>query len=269
MKKKLVAMMLVAVMGMSTLTGCAQVMYNVMKDKENTESTETYEYDYDEPETEEDVVFDDTEEVTEEVTEDVAEDTEASAEDTTETAETTEASEPAATDFDVVEATLANPAKPGEWVATKTYCGETDDYRTIYYRITGVMRGADAQAIVDEYNSGDHFIRFDELEQDDVEYCVVTYETHFPTDFPASEYGIYSADVDFSACNLEDSGAIANYIGLSSVYDTSEDPEDFFPGDTFTEGKAIFAMVKGHTDYLLKCYYYENDEEYVSYVKPE
>ena len=43
MKKKIVAMMLVAVMGMSTLTGCAQVVYNVMKDKENSESTERYE----------------------------------------------------------------------------------------------------------------------------------------------------------------------------------------------------------------------------------
>ncbi len=267
MKKKIVAMMLVAVMGMSTLTGCAQVVYNVMKDKENSESTEVYEFDYDD--TEEAIVLDDTEEVTETVTEDVAEDTEAPAEDATETAEDTEAAEPATTDFDVVEGTLENPAKPGEWVATKTYCAESDDYCTIYYRITGVMRGADAQAVVDEYNSGDHFIRFDPLEEEDVEYCVVTYETHFPTDFPAGEYGIYGADVDFSACNLEDSGAIANYIGLSSVYDTSEDPEDFFPGDTFTDGKAIFAMVKGHTDYLLKCNYYENDEEYVSYVKPE
>lgn len=258
MKKKLVAMMLVAVMGMSTLTGCAQVMYSVMKDKENTESTETYEYDYDEPETEEEIVDEDTEEI--------AEDTEAPVEDTTEAAETTE---PATTDFDVAEGTLDNPAKIGEWVATKTYCAESDDYRTIYYRITGVVRGADAQAIVDEYNSGDHFIRFDELEQDDVEYCVATYETYVPTDFPAGEYGIYGADVNFSACNLEDSGAIANYIGLSSVYDASEDPEDFFPGDTFKDGKAIFAMVKGHTDYLIKCSYYDNDEEYVSYVKPE
>lgn len=262
MKKKLVAMMLVAVMGMSTLTGCAHVFMNAAREEYDNEMVERAEELYNS--TTEEYVED-----TEEVTEEVAEDTEAPTEDTTETAETTEAAQPAATDFDVVEGTLVNPAMLGEWVATKTYCAESDDYRTIYYRITGVVRGADAQAVVDEYNNGDHFIRFDPLEQDDVEYCVLTYETYFPTDFPAGEYGIYSTDLNFSACNLEDSGAIANYIGLSSVYDVSEDPEDFFPGDTFTDGKAIFAMVKGHTDYLINCSYYDNDEEFISYVKPE
>lgn len=264
MKKKLLALLLVVVMGMSTLTGCAQVMYSVMKDKEST--TETYEYDYDEPETEEEYAYDDTEEV-------VDEDTEEATEETTEEEETTESTASTGSgnvDFDVVEGTLENPAKIGEWVATKTYAAEDDSYHTIYYRITGVIRGEEAQKIVDEYNNGDHFVRFDPLEHDDLEYCVVTYETHYPSDFPQGEYGLYSADVDLSACNMEDSGSIENYIGLSSVYDISEDPEEFFAGDTFTEGKAIFAMVKDFSDYLFYASYYDDDSnEYKSYVKGE
>ncbi len=264
MKKKLLALLLVVVMGMSMLTGCAQVMYRVMKNDQSN-STESFEYDYDDVTAEYD--YDDTEEVVEEDTEVEEDATEEPEEDTTEATASTGSGD---VDFEVVEGTLENPAKIGEWVATKTYAAEDDSYHTIYYRITGVIRGDEAQKIVDEYNNGDHFVRFDPLEHDDLEYCVVTYETHYPSDFPQGEYGLYSADVDLSACNMEDSGSIENYIGLSSVYDISEDPEDFFAGDTFTEGKAIFAMVKDFSDYLFYASYYDDDSnEYKSYVKPE
>jgi len=243
MMKKILAFVFVAVMGISTLTGCAHVMYSVVQDNETTESVQIDDI----PVTEE-YVFDYTEEVAED-TEEIAEDTEVPAEDTTE-----EKEEPASTgsgevDFDVAEGTLENPAKIGEWVATKTYSGEDEKYHTIYYRITSVIRGGEAQAIVDDYNNGDHFVRFDSLEHDDLEYCVVTYETHYPSDFPEGEYGLYSADVELSACNLEDYGSIENYIGLSSVWDISEDPEDFHAGDTFTDGKTLLAMAQAFSDY--------------------
>ena len=70
MKKKLLAVLLIMAMCMSMLTGCAQIMYGMMKKNQSTEVTD---YDYDDLTTEED-----TEENTEENTE---EDTE---EDTTE-----------------------------------------------------------------------------------------------------------------------------------------------------------------------------------------
>lgn len=261
MKRKLLALLLVVVMGMSMLTGCAQVMYRVMQNEAN-ENTESYVYDEEESTTEEEYAFeDDTEEVTEEATE--ASEEEAEKEETASTGS-------GEVDFEVVEGTLENPAKIGEWVSTKTYSVETDDYRTIYYRITGVIRGDEAQKIVDEYNNGDHFVRFDPLEHDDLEYCVVTYETHYPSDFPEGEYGLYEAEVDLYACNLEDSGTIENYLGLSSVWDISEDPEEFHAGDTYTEGKAVFAMVKDFSDYLFYSSYYDDDSnEYKTYVKGE
>ncbi len=264
MKKKLLALLLVGVMCMSMLTGCAQVFYTFAQ-KEAKTTTESYEYDYDDPTTEDEYVFDDTEEVTEESTEETSEEVA-----TQEAENKNESTGSGEVDFEVAEGSLSNPAKIGEWVATKTYCVETDDYRTIYYRITGVIRGEEAQKIVDEYNSGDHFVRFDPLEHDTLEYCVVTYETHYPADFPEGEYGLYEADVDLSACNLEDSGSIENFIGLSSVWDISEDPEEFHAGDTFKDGKAVFAMVKGFSDYLFYSNYYDDSsEEHKAYVKGE
>lgn len=264
MKKKLVALMLVTVMGMSTLTGCAHVFMNAAREEYEKETVEKAEELYNS--TTEEYAED-----TEEVTEDLAEDTEATADDSADAkGDTTASSSSATVDFEVAEGTLDNPAKLGEWVATKTYCVETDDYRTIYYRITGIIRGEEAQKVVDQYNSEDHYSKFDELEYDDLEFCVVTYETHYPTDFPEGEYGLYEAEVDLYACNLEDSGSIEGYIGLSSVWDISEEPEEFHAGDTFTEGKAVFAMVKGFSDYLLYAGYYDDDSNEINtYVKPE
>lgn len=268
MKKKLLAVLLVMAMCMSMLTGCAQIMYGMMKKADSTEVTEvTEDYVYDDPDTEEYV--DDTEEDVEEDTEEVEEDT--TEESTEAPEEDTKSNDSGEVDFEVVEATLENPAKIGEWVATKEYSAEDEKYHTIYYRITSITRGDEAKKIVDEYNADDdNYMKFDELEYDDLEFCYITYETHYPADFPDGEYGLYSAEVDLNVCNLENSGAIEGYIGLSSVWDISERPEEFYAGDTFTKGEAVFAMVKDFSDYLIYARYYDDDNnEYVSYVKGE
>lgn len=268
MRKKLLAMLLVMAMCMSMLTGCAQAMFGMMQKAESTEVTDdTEEYVYDDPDTEEYV--DDTEEDVEDDTEEVKED--ATEESTEATEDDNKSSGSGKVDFEVAEATLENPAKIGEWVETKTYSAEDDKYHTIYYRITSITRGDEAKKVVDEYNADDdNYMKFDELEYDDLEFCYVTYETHYPSDFPEGEYGLYSADVNLYVCNLEDSGSIEGYIGLSSVWDISEDPEEFHAGDTFTEGKAVFAMVKDYSDYLIYASYFDDDSnEFVSYVKGE
>lgn len=172
-------------------------------------------------------------------------------------------------DVTAVAATLENPAQLGEWVETVKYSAQDSQDHTMYFRITGVIRGEEAQKMVDKYNEEGHVWQLSELEQDDLEYCVVTYESYFPADFPEAEWGITDTDVDLSLCDLDDSGAIAGYIGLSTVWDISEEPETntFYAGDTFTEGKAAFAMVKGSSEYLFNCSYYDdNDTEVNAYI---
>lgn len=172
-------------------------------------------------------------------------------------------------DIAVVEASLGNPAKIGEWVETKKYSAEDKQYHTMYYRITGVVRGDEAKKIVDEYNAKGKVIQISELEKDDLEYGIVTYETYFPKDFPQADYGITQVDADLSLCNLEDSGAISGYIGLSTVCDISEYPSnnEFYAGDTFKDGQAAFIMIKGYKDYLIECSYYEDGKEVSTYVE--
>lgn len=170
-----------------------------------------------------------------------------------------------------VETTIDSPAKLGDWVETKRYSAEDSQYHTVYYRITDIVRGA--QDEVDAYNASDSFVKLENLDNDDLEYCMLTYEVYFPEDFPQADYGITSVDMDFGIENPDGGGIEKDgvaYIGLSSVWDISEAPEinEFYAGDTFTEGKAIFAMVKDVSGYVVESSYPdENDEMVYSYVE--
>ena len=236
MRKKIMPFALAMMLGVSLLAGCGSSV------------TQT-----------------DTEEITEGQTEVVSQE-ETETEGETTQAETKSEETSASSDMATVEATVENPAKIGEWVETKTYAAEDSEYHTIYYKITDVIRGDEAQKIVDDYNSGSNVVVVNDLEQEDLEYCIVKYETYFPEDFPQAEYGIVSVDVDLSVCDIDGEGTIANYIGLSSVWDISKNPSEFHAGDTFKDGQAVFAMVKGHTEYLFESSYYENDTEVCTYV---
>ena len=172
-----------------------------------------------------------------------------------------------------VETSAEAPAKLGEWVETMRYSATDSAYHTVYYRITNVVRGEGAQAAVDAYNAEDHVVVFNDLESDDLEYCMIEYEVYFPADFPQADYGITSVDINFSVASPDGGGIKANglsYIGLSSVWDISESPEinEFYAGQTFTEGRAIFAMVKGVSDYVFEVTYYgDSSEAHTSYVQ--
>ena len=184
--------------------------------------------------------------------------------------ETTQEAAPAG-DIKPVETTIDSPAKLGDWVETKRYSAEDSQYHTVYYRITDIVRGA--QDEVDAYNASDSFVKLENLDNDELEYCMLTYEVYFPEDFPQADYGITSVDMDFGIENPDGGGIEKDgvaYIGLSSVWDISEAPEinEFYAGNTFTEGKAIFAMVKDVSGYVVESSYPdENDEMVYSYVE--
>ena len=170
-----------------------------------------------------------------------------------------------------VETSIDAPAKIGEWVETKRYSAEDEQYHTVYYRITDVVRGA--QEEVDAYNATDSVVKLTDLDDDNLEYCMITYEVNFPSDYPQADYGITIVDINFGVENPDGGGIEKDgvaYIGLSTVWDISETPEinEFYAGDTFTEGKAVFAMVKDVSDYVFETSYTdENGEMVYSYVE--
>lgn len=138
-----------------------------------------------------------------------------------------------------VEATLEKTIQVGEWVETMKYSAQDSKDHPMYFKIIGVIRGKETKKIVDEYNAAGNVLKFKGLEQDDLEYCVVTYESYFPTDFPEAEWDISKAP----EINM------------------------FYVGDAFTEGQAIFTMVKDGSEYLFNCSYNDdNDTEINAYI---
>lgn len=175
-------------------------------------------------------------------------------------------------DLRPVEATLENPAKIGEWVkVTHSYLDENDQtgVHTAYCRIIGVERGEAGQQAVDKYNEEHKYAGISDLDDPDLEYCLLTYEVFFPESFPMGKIGTTTPEQRFSPTGTDGRSVTANgviYI-LPSAVDVSDKVEVYtvFPGDVW-QGKAVFPMVKGFGDYLFATGYKENDEHFYAYI---
>lgn len=172
-----------------------------------------------------------------------------------------------------VETSLESPAKVGEWMQTLRYSTVDGAYHIAYFRIKEIVRDKDkVQKVIDEYNDMDHNTYFDDIEDKDLEYCLIKYELYFPEDFPAENYGINSANIDFSITTTNGNDIVVGdkkYTNLNCVYDVSKPPEanTLNPGQTYKDGRAIFCMVKDFKDYLLKSYYLNGGQLVYSYIK--
>lgn len=151
-----------------------------------------------------------------------------------------------ATVKDAIEATSPEePAPLGAWIKSARYSPVSGEYETVYWRIIGTT--FDCQDELDRYNSEEHIYIFEDPEQEDIDWCMVTYEVFFPKEFSAQEWGISSPELSLSAVNPTGGGieykGIA-WVGLGSCTDITE-KTDVFPGDTWT-GKALYPMI--HAD---------------------
>lgn len=173
-------------------------------------------------------------------------------------------------DIEYVESSIDAPAEIGQWVEGRVFSYDENSDNKIYYRITGIARGEEAQAAVDEYNAQSTLWILEEPDQEALEYCAFTYEIYYPKDFPADASGIVPTNLQFEVTNADDGTFVSNgvsYIGLRSVYDGSNFGEAAVqPGDTVTGGKAIFAMIKDYSDYVIANM---SNDQYYSYVKCE
>lgn len=176
-------------------------------------------------------------------------------------------------DINPVANSKEEPAKIGDWIETKRYSAVDSAYHTVYYRVKNIIRYNDGvQAALDAWNDADHITVFDPLENDDLEYCMLEYEVYFPEDFPQKDWGITNVDIRFKVVSPTGGGIKKNnlaYIGLSSVYDISDkiDLNQFYSGQTFTDGRAVFVMVKDVAEYVIETSYRDDEELFYSYIE--
>lgn len=170
-----------------------------------------------------------------------------------------------------VEGSDTNPAVQGEWCQAYKSAGTDNPKQTLYFRVTDVKRGEDAQAIISDYEANDGDFRFGELEYDDLEYCVMTYQVYFPEGYLENDWGISFTNLSFHVVDGDNHGTIGNYIGMAQTYDISERVKNdtLYAGDVL-ERQMVFVMVKDYTDYMLYHRYYDDDSNiYTKYVACE
>ncbi len=172
-----------------------------------------------------------------------------------------------------VTASVASPANIGDWVETKRYSRADHDYHTVYLRITDIIKDTSAvDSVIQTYNQADHTEKFQQPEQENLEYRIIKYEVMFPEDFPQTESGITFADMSFHIRTISGEDYIfidgnESSSNLSAVYDISHIPDNvkLTPGDTFSDGAALFAMQKDSDSYLIENSYYINQQAFSCY----
>ncbi len=172
-----------------------------------------------------------------------------------------------------VAASVASPANIGDWVETRRYSRADHDYHTVYLRITDIIRDpSTVDSVIQTYNQSDHVEKIQPLSQENLEYRIIRYEVMFPEDFPQTESGITFADMSFYIRTMSGEDYIStdedeSSSDLSAVYDISHIPDDvsLMPGDTFSDGTALFVMQKDSDGYLIENTYYMNQQAFSCY----
>lgn len=159
----------------------------------------------------------------------------------------------------------------GEWVEVEKYSDLDEQYHPISFRVTGLLRGKEANKVIKEFNDT-HNTQIGDLKTKDLEYCVITYEVQYSADYPQKEgIGIENPTLEFGIKEEEIHYNGVVHKGIKTVYDISTMPgvDEFYAGDLFTGGMGAFVMVENYdgfkVSYKYKDIYDEKNTIYINF----
>ena len=157
----------------------------------------------------------------------------------------------------IVDATIDNPARLGEWVSTVAYNKATRTYEPVCVCITDVITGELANTFMEDYNN-----THPELENayyvanpTEQEFVIYKYAVYFPKSFTASSDGqIHNVTIPISICNKKDNGlAIGSSTQLvNTVTDLSEAMNNVTNGSIWYDGVGYYEMDIDFDSYFIK-----------------
>lgn len=162
---------------------------------------------------------------------------------------------------------ITNPAKINQWVKTQRYNSVSNNYETIYWRITDIT--IDCQEVIDKYNSEDHIYKITPIEKDGLCYYLATYEVYYPVEYTVRELGITNKTLNISVKNPNSGGFEYDgivYVGLGSCLDLNSNiDETLMPGNIYT-GKILYTMLKDEPEYVFSYCYSKDNQDALTYT---
>jgi hypothetical protein len=162
----------------------------------------------------------------------------------------------------------------GTWIDSQKIAEKDNAPHPMKYRIDSITRDqAVVAAAIAAYNLSGTGNLIGQLPSDKVEFCMAQYSASYPADFPHSAFGITDVAIPFEIVSMT-GGTIqvedTIYQSLATTWEIGDLPQgyDFHAGDTY-QGKIIFIMVKGYSDYLIHEIKTETVEAGEVYIKGE
>lgn len=162
----------------------------------------------------------------------------------------------------------------GTWIDSQKIAEKDNAPHPMQYRIDSITRDqAIVAAAISQYNLSGTGNIIGDLPSDKLEFCMAEYSASYPKDFPHSVFGITDVAIPFEIVSLT-GGTIqvenTIYQNLGTTWEIGDLPQgyDFHAGDTY-QGRIIFIMVKGYSDYLIHEIKTGNNETGEVYIKGE
>jgi hypothetical protein len=144
----------------------------------------------------------------------------------------------------------------GTWIESKKIAEKDGAFHPMQYRIDSIIRDqAIVAAAISNYNLSGTGNLIGELTDKNLEFCMAEYSATYPEEFPQGVFGITDVAIPFEIVSMT-GGTIqvenTIYQNLETTWEIGSLPQgyDFHAGDTY-QGRIIYIMVKGYSEYLI------------------
>lgn len=144
----------------------------------------------------------------------------------------------------------------GTWIDSEKVAEKDGTFHPMQYRIDSIIRDqAKVAAAISNYNLSGTGNLIGELTDKNLEFCMAEYSAAYPKEFPQGVFGITDVAIPFEIVSMT-GGTIqvdnTIYQNLGTTWEIGNLPQgyDFHAGDTY-QGRIIFIMVKGYSEYLI------------------
>ena len=160
-------------------------------------------------------------------------------------------------DITTVSSSLSSPLSVEEWGVCAKYCTSTEEYVNVPVRLTGIIKGKDAQDRIKSYARGNDSFIYRSPEKG-TEWVIAQYELSL-TGFPVDKGG---ADCIVTSFAVSSEGDMLTLNGKGYIPTTINITPEKYSYEGIVQGEIAYCAVKDGEDYILTIGEYGETQAY-------